>query len=210
LFDPAGPSTAPVAPVVAKPTATALNPLAPQHSVQIRHRLGALVLEVDFHLTQRWTVLFGPSGSGKTTILRAIAGLLRPDYGRIVSTVHPGTEREQSFTLVDSEAGIYLPAHQREVRLAPQQTALFPHLSVRDNVTYGVQLSGRGPDQSVGDDQSIRDLLDTFQIAALAVKRPGQLSGGEAQRVNLARAVATGGGRLLLLDEPFTGMDAGL
>jgi len=90
-------------------------------SVQLRHRIGTLEIDVDFKLTMPWTILFGPSGSGKTTILRAIAGLLRPDQGRIVvSTMH-----EQPLTLVDTDAGVFVPAHQRRIRLAHSSRACF-------------------------------------------------------------------------------------
>jgi molybdate transport system ATP-binding protein len=187
-----------------------LKPLAPRHAVQVRHRVGALHIDVDFTLNQRWTVLFGPSGSGKTTILRAIAGLLRPDHARIVSTVCPGTEQERSFIFVDTEAGVFFPPHQRVVRLAPQQAALFPHLTALDNMKYGMHLFVRGEEETAARNKILADLLATFQIAHLVDKRPAELSGGEAQRVNLARAVATGGGRLLMLDEPFSGLDVKL
>lgn len=211
MSDPAGPSTVPESRAPgAEPIERVWKGRAPRHNVRIRHRVGALVVEVDFHLTHRRTVLFGPSGSGKTTILRSIAGLLRPDFARIVGTIAPGTDQERSFTLVDTEAGIFVPAHKRAVRLAPQQPALFPHLTVLENVTYGVDLRVRDLEEREIRERFLRDLLSTFQIATLANKRPGELSGGEAQRVNFARAAATGGGRLLLLDEPFTGMDAGL
>ena len=187
-----------------------LKPLAPRHQVRIRHRVGVLNLDVDFALTERWTILFGPSGSGKTTILRIIAGLLRPDFAQIVSTVCPGTDQERSFTFVDTEAGVFVPAHKRVVRLAPQQPALFPHLSVLENMKYGMHLFVRDSGEANTRDQIIADFLSTFRIADLAAKRPAKLSGGEAQRVNLARALATGGGRLLMLDEPFAGLDTSL
>jgi molybdate transport system ATP-binding protein len=187
-----------------------LEPLAPRHQVQIRHRVGALQIDVDFTLTQRWTILFGPSGSGKTTILRAIAGLVRPDLARITSTVCPGTDQERTFTFVDTEAGIFVPAHKRVVRLAPQQPSLFPHMTVLENMKYGMHLFVRDAEETSARDRGIADLLATFHIKPLAAKLPGELSGGEAQRVNLARAVATGGGRLLMLDEPFSGLDVTL
>jgi len=184
-----------------------LKPLAPRHEVRIRHRFGALRIDVDFVLRERWSILFGPSGSGKTTILRIIAGLIRPDFARIVSTASPGTDQERSFTFVDTEAGIFLPADKRVVRLAPQQPALFPHLSVLENLQYGMHRLVRDSSDAEARDQGISNLLDTFRIADLAAKYPSELSGGEAQRVNLARAVAAGGGRLLMLDEPFSGLD---
>jgi molybdate transport system ATP-binding protein len=184
-----------------------LKPLAPRHEVRIRHRFGALRIDVDFVLRERWSILFGPSGSGKTTILRIIAGLVRPDFARIVSTVSPGTDQERSFAFVDTEAGVFLPAHERVLRLAPQQPALFPHLSVLENLKYGMHLFVRDSSEAETRDRIIADILSTFRIGGLASKRPSELSGGEAQRVNLARAVATGGGRLLMLDEPFSGLD---
>jgi molybdate transport system ATP-binding protein len=187
-----------------------LEPLAPRHQVRIRHRVGALHIDVDFTMSERWTILFGPSGSGKTTILRIIAGLVRPDYARIVSTVCPGTDQERNFTFVDTEAGVFLPAHRRVVRLAPQQPALFPHLTVLENLKYGMHLFVRDRGEEKARDEGIANLLTTFHISDLAEKRLGELSGGEAQRVNLARAVATGGGRLLMLDEPFSGLDVTL
>jgi len=187
-----------------------LKPLEPRHTVQIRHQIGALHVDVDFTLSKRWTILFGPSGSGKTTILRIIAGLVRPDSARIVSTVCPGTDQERSFTFVDTEAGVFLPSHRRVVRLAPQQPALFPHLTVLDNLKYGMHLFVRDGDEEKARDEGIANLLATFRIGDLAAKRPRELSGGEAQRVNLARAIATGGGRLLMLDEPFSGLDVTL
>ena len=186
-----------------------LKPLAPRHSVRIRHRIGPLQLDVDFELKQRWTILFGPSGSGKTTILRAIAGLLKPDHARIVSTVCPGTDQERRFTFVDTDAGIFLPARRRVVRIAPQQPALFPNMSVLENMKYGMGLFVRDATEEEARDRGIGELLARFHIAHLAEKDPNGLSGGEAQRVNLARAVASGG-RLLMLDEPFSGLDMNL
>jgi molybdate transport system ATP-binding protein len=180
-------------------------PSLPRHHVRLRHRIGTLDVDVDFELTQPWTILFGPSGSGKTTILRAIAGLLRPDFGYIVSTIAPGTTQQQSVTLLDTEAGVYLPAHKRLVRLAPQHPTLFPHLTVLENMKYG--MSPLVHDTEEQQHEGILHLhLERFRIANLAAKLPSALSGGEARRVSLARALA-GRGSLLMLDEAFSGLD---
>ena len=175
---------------------------AVQHSlethlnVQLRHRIGALQVDVGFKLTQPWTILFGPSGSGKTTILRAIAGLLHPGEGQIVATTMPGAGLEKSETLLDTQAGVFVSAHRRRIPLAAQQPNLFPHLKVIENICFG------------GSMESSYDILRDFALAHTTGSFPRQLSGGEAQRVNLARAVAASGSRMLLFDEPFTGMDA--
>jgi molybdate transport system ATP-binding protein len=166
------------------------EPAPPHLAVQLRHRIGALQIDIAFELTQPWTILFGPSGSGKTTILRAIAGLLRPDSARITT--------DHRFILVDTETGVFLHPHKRLIPLAPQQPSLFPHMTVRENLNYG---AGRSVDAN---------LLSTFRVAHIADKRPADISGGEAQRATLARAIAARNCRLLLLDEPFTGLDLNL
>ena len=130
--------------------------------------------------------LVGPSGAGKSTVLRAIAGLTRPAAGRIAL----GDE-----VWFDGKRGISLPPEARRVGLVFQHYALFPHLTVRQNVAFGA--NGRQVD----------DVLEQFGIAALAGARPGSLSGGEQQRVALARAVARQP-RVLLLDEPLAALDA--
>src|SRR5271155_4982478 len=104
------------------------SPSADLLTVQIEHRAGVFSLNTRFSLTQPWTVLFGPSGSGKTTILRAIAGFVRPDSGRIAS----GTQ-----SLFDSTAKVFVPVYQRPVRSTGQGTRLFPHMTVRRNLVYG-------------------------------------------------------------------------
>src|SRR5665213_1047922 len=98
----------------------------------MQHRQGALAFDAAFELTKPWTVLFGPSGSGKTTILRAIAGLMRPTKGRIV--LHASTPT----VLFDSTTGTSLFAHRRSIRLAAQVASLFPNMTVHQNVAYGV------------------------------------------------------------------------
>lgn len=132
------------------------------------------------------TVLFGPSGSGKTTILRAIAGLDRPDDGRI---------QLDNTTWFDRAAGVDLPPQERAVGYLSQSYDLFPHMTVRENVRYG----------SSGD-SFVDPLLEQFGITELADRRPGALSGGEKQRVALARAIARRP-RILLLDEPLSALD---
>lgn len=187
-------------------TETAPRPhTRPQLSVALQHRAGSLAVDVTFSVTQPWTILFGPSGSGKTTILRAIAGLIRPCTGTIgVTRAGAGAD-----LLVDTRARLFLPPHQRHIPLAAQSAALFPHLRVREQLAYGMSVVG--PESALKDDRAreIDQVISLFRLRDLADKLPRTLSGGEAQRVNLARAAASATS-VLLLDEPFTGVDAAL
>jgi molybdenum ABC transporter ATP-binding protein len=152
--------------------------------IEIGTPLRAFRLELALELGAGTTVLAGPSGAGKTTTLRAIAGLASPERGRI----------EASGELwFDSSSRIDLPPERRSVGLVFQDYALFPHLSVEENVAYG----GRGRAQ---------ELLERLGIASLAQARPQELSGGERQRVAIARALAREP-KLLLLDEPLAALD---
>lgn len=142
------------------------------------------------------TVLFGPSGSGKTLTLRAVAGIMTPDSGRI---------EVGGRTLFDSAAGINVPARQRGIGLVFQDYALFPHLSVARNVGFGLAsgVCGRFSDEARA---RVAGLLDMAGLSALAEERPARLSGGQRQRVALLRALAPRP-RALLLDEPFSALD---
>ena len=138
-------------------------------------------------------VLFGPSGAGKTTVLRCLAGLERPDRGRIVA----GGE-----VWFDAELGIDVSPQRRRVGYLPQGLALFPHLDVRANIAYGMPARS-GPEQRA----RVAELVALLQLDGLERRRPGQLSGGQQQRVALARVLAPRP-RLLLLDEPLAALDA--
>lgn len=146
-----------------------------------------------FELTLRTTgtiVLFGPSGSGKTTLLRMLAGLDRPDRGRI---------EFGNATWFDSAAGVDVSTQKRRVGYVTQEPALFPHLSVLDNAGFGVPV----PDRPT----RVPKMLILMGISDLAARSPHELSGGQKQRVALARAVAARPD-VLLLDEPLSALDA--
>jgi molybdate transport system ATP-binding protein len=150
------------------------------------------VLDVTFTLPPGISILFGPSGAGKSTTLAAIAGLVRPEAGRIA------LGEEVWFS---AEAGIDRPAHRRSVGFVFQSLALFPHLTALENVAYGI-------DSRVGRAERRHRalaMLERMRVSHVAGRRPATLSGGEAQRVALARALARTP-RVLLLDEPFTAM----
>jgi molybdate transport system ATP-binding protein len=166
-------------------------PNQPYANIALRHRIGALALDVEFELSQPWTILFGPSGSGKTTILNAIAGLLKPGFGRI--RIGRGAEEK---TLLDTSRGLWVSTHLRGTPLASQTPALFPHLTVEQNLAYAASSGAID--------------AELFGIEGLLSRFPAQLSGGEAQRVNLARAAHCPASRLLMLDEPFTGLESSL
>ncbi|MCK9488437.1 MAG: ATP-binding cassette domain-containing protein [Xanthomonadales bacterium] len=146
-------------------------------------------LEIAFQADVRCLALFGDSGAGKTSVLAAIAGLLRPRRGRIVL---------DGRVLLDSAAGICLPAAERGIGYVFQDGRLFPHLDVRGNLLYGARARRRQPD----DFDAIVELL---ALAPLLSRRPDGLSGGERQRVAIGRALLSGPG-ILLLDEPMTGL----
>jgi molybdate transport system ATP-binding protein len=140
------------------------------------------------------TVLFGPSGSGKTLTLEAIAGLLRPDSGHIVIGEKP---------FFDSSTGLNVPPYERRIGYLVQEYALFPHLTVGGNVAYGVHDLPRDVRET-----RTRQLLETLGIGDLVDRRPVDISGGQAQRTALARALAREPD-VLLLDEPFAALDGG-
>lgn len=140
-------------------------------------------------------VLFGPSGAGKTTALRAIAGLDRPEGG---------TVRFDGETWFDGAGGVQVPPQRRRVGLLFQDLALFPHLSVEENVAYGLGRLDRDERR-----ERVVETARMLRVEELLARRPGALSGGERQRVALARALAPRP-RLLLLDEPLSALDAPL
>ncbi|MGE4504527.1 MAG: ATP-binding cassette domain-containing protein [Desulfovibrionaceae bacterium] len=153
------------------------------------------LLRSQFATQDRALVLFGPSGSGKTLTLQAIAGLLTPDEGRI---------QVGGTVFFDSQKGINLPTRSRKVGYVFQDYALFPHMTVWENVAFGLKpLFGRASRESA---ERVDGLLEIFGLARLARMRPANLSGGQKQRAALARALAPRP-RMLLLDEPFSALD---
>ncbi|MGB2882074.1 MAG: ATP-binding cassette domain-containing protein [Rhodoferax sp.] len=153
-------------------------------------------LQVRFQSTCHRLVVFGPSGAGKSLTLKAIAGLLTPDAGHI---------QLGGQTLFDSANGTNLPAQQRQMAYLFQDYALFPHLTVRQNVAFGARHGWLNPRAQVVD-PAVDYWLNAFELQALAHQYPGQLSGGQRQRTALARALVPQP-RALLLDEPFAALD---
>jgi molybdate transport system ATP-binding protein len=150
-------------------------------------------LQVEITQSAGITILFGASGAGKTTLLECLAGLAHPDRGRIVVG---GT------TILDSDQRIDLPPQRRRCGYLFQTLALFPHMTVEDNVEYGLSALPKSERRARSG-----AILQSFRISSLAARKPDQISGGERQRVALARALVTDPA-FLLLDEPLSGLDA--
>lgn len=161
-----------------------------------RLQRGALQLDVDLQVAAGSTLaLVGPNGAGKSTCLQLLAGLLRLQAG----------ELQLGATMLDAPAtGQFVPPETRAVGYLPQDPLLFPHLSVRDNVAYGLRARGVA---AAAAHATAGHWLARVGLADFAARRPRSLSGGEAQRVSLARALAAGP-RMLLLDEPLAAVDA--
>jgi len=180
----------------------------------MKHRVGALSLDVAFELTQPWTILFAPSGAGKTTILRAVAGLIEPQHARIVSRLRTvprnASQMLSEHILTDTARGVFILPQRRSVRMVSQGAALFPHLSVIENIRYRFLRADRDPGETQRSDDFLQSLLTLCRVQHLTATMPAQLSGGERQRVALARSLAAIGYTLLLLDEPFTALDAAM
>ncbi|MFM0484491.1 ATP-binding cassette domain-containing protein [Paraburkholderia strydomiana] len=156
-------------------------------------------LDVAFTATTQRVVLFGPSGAGKSLTLQAIAGLLRPDEGKI--TLHGNA-------LFDSKLNVDLKPQARKVAYLFQDYALFPHLNVRQNIGFGLQRGWFNP-RARSSHAQIDYWLDALELRGVAGNYPAQLSGGQKQRVALARALVAQP-QLLLLDEPFSALDSTL
>jgi molybdate transport system ATP-binding protein len=167
--------------------------VTPPLTASIRKRLSdQFILDVALEAAQGITIVFGASGSGKSTLLRCLAGLLTPDAGHIAC----GTT-----TLFDSAMSVNVTPQRRRIGFVFQHLALFPHMSIADNLAFGI------PHLSPGERQDrIRSTAERFGIGRLLARRPGAISGGERQRAALARALV-GDPDVLLLDEPMSGLD---
>jgi len=156
-------------------------------------------LDVGFASDATRLVLFGPSGAGKSLTLKAIAGLLRPERGRIAFA---------GATLFDSAARVDVPARARGLGYLFQEYALFPHLTVRQNIAFGLDTGWRNPRRRVVS-PAVEHWLETLELGPLGDRYPDELSGGQRQRTALARTLAAEP-RALLLDEPFAALDTPL
>lgn len=160
--------------------------------VQARLERPNFELDVSLQLNHRVTAIFGPSGSGKSTLLNIIAGIIKPDSGRVVIN---------GECLFDSRAHINQPIHARRIGLVFQDGRLFPHLNVEQNLSYALNFISADSQQF-----NFAHIVQLLEIGALLQQRPHQLSGGEKQRVALGRALLSSP-RLLMLDEPLASLD---
>jgi molybdate transport system ATP-binding protein len=161
-------------------------------SVDVRHALGGFRLEAAFESGGRLTALFGPSGSGKSSLVNVIAGLLKPEQGRIAV---------DGRVLVDTARRVFVPSHRRRIGYVFQDSRLFPHLTVRQNLRYGRFFTPAAERYAEFD-----RVVDLLGIGALLDRRPSLLSGGEKQRVAIGRALVASP-RLMLMDEPLASLD---
>ena len=166
--------------------------------LQLRKRFDQAEPHFDLNLTgdihPGITIVFGPSGAGKTTLLECIAGLLTPNSGRITIG---------NRILFDSSQEVNVDVRHRRIGYVFQDLALFPHLTVEKNIEYGIRgVTGEARKKKVA------DILDSFRIAGLRGRKPSEISGGERQRVALARSLVTDP-CVLLLDEPLAALDSG-
>jgi molybdate transport system ATP-binding protein len=160
--------------------------------VDVARRVGTFDLRVGFANSDGITALFGRSGSGKSLTLSLVAGLARPDHGRIVLDGRP---------LVDTARRIFVPKHRRRIGLVFQDSLLFPHLSVKQNLLFGRWFAPT-KDRTIGFDQ----VVETLGVGHLLTRQPGLLSGGERQRIAIGRALLSCP-KLLLFDEPLASLD---
>ncbi|HUA36703.1 MAG TPA: molybdenum ABC transporter ATP-binding protein [Candidatus Binataceae bacterium] len=158
----------------------------------VRNAASGFALDADFEIPAGFTMLLGPSGGGKTTILNCIAGLVRPDAGRI---------ELDSRLFFDSASGVDLPVAERRVGYLFQTLALFPHLTIEQNVAYGIAKLPAAERRA-----RIDATLSSFRITHLLKSKPGEISGGERQRAALARSLVTDP-TIMLFDEPLTALD---
>ena len=161
-------------------------------TLTVKHRLGSFLLDAEFTAGKGVTALFGRSGSGKTSLVRIIAGLMKPDHGTLVL---------DDLILADAAKGLFTPCHKRRFGYVFQEARLFPHLTVRQNLDYGRWFSGK---TGAGADSA--GIIDMLGIGHLLKRHPEQLSGGEKQRVAIGRALLSSP-RLLLMDEPLAALD---
>lgn len=160
--------------------------------VEARQRLGKFTLDAAFTAESGVTALFGRSGSGKTSLIRVVAGLARPDEGRVVLS---------GDVLTDTARGIFAPAHRRRFGYVFQEARLFPHMTVGQNLDYGRWFAPKSARA-----ESPARIVELLGIGDLLKRRPANLSGGEKQRVAIGRALLCAP-RLLLLDEPLAALD---
>jgi molybdate transport system ATP-binding protein len=160
--------------------------------VEAEHRFSDFTLDAGFKSSGRFTALFGHSGSGKTTLLNVVAGLIRPQRGRVVIN---GT------VLTDTAAGIFLPPHARRLGTVFQEGRLFPHLTVRQNLLFGAWFA-----KTPGREEALKRTAGLLGIEHLLARYPAKLSGGEQQRVAIGRALLASPA-LLLMDEPLASLD---
>jgi molybdate transport system ATP-binding protein len=164
--------------------------------VTLYHRQGDFTLDIAFRTDSRATALFGPSGSGKTTALNAIAGLLRPERGRIVF---------DDRIMLDTDGDVFVPPYRRRMGYVFQDGRLFPHLTVRQNLLFGRFFAGR---RAARRDPAITldRVVGLLGIEHILARRPVNLSGGERQRVAIGRALLSEP-CMLLMDEPLAALD---
>lgn len=161
-------------------------------ALEFRHRFERMTLAVSMPLGAGLTAVLGPSGAGKTTVLNVLAGLLRPDHVRLTM---------DGVALADTHSGRWVPPHARGIGYVFQESRLFPHLTVRQNLAFG-RWFGRPARDGIG----LTEVVALLGLESLLSRHPSRLSGGETRRVALGRALLSHP-RLLLLDEPLGSLD---